>query len=64
MAGRQHGLLTRRDLLAIGFGPRSIEHRVAVGRLHPAMRGVYAVGWPATTREQRWLAAVLACVSA
>lgn len=25
------------------------------------MRGVYVVGWPATTRKQRWMAAVLAC---
>jgi Protein of unknown function (DUF559) len=25
------------------------------------MRGVYVVGWPQTTRKQRWMAAVLAC---
>jgi len=53
--------VTRRDLLALGFGPRSIEHRVAKGRLHPVMRGVYAVGWPGMTQERRWMAAVLAC---
>jgi hypothetical protein len=61
LAGRQHGLLARRDLLALGFGPRSIEHRVTKGRLHLVMRGVYAVGWPGMTQERRWMAAVLAC---
>lgn len=25
------------------------------------MQGVYVVGWPQTTRKQRWMAAVLAC---
>jgi very-short-patch-repair endonuclease len=53
--------VARRQLLALGFSPKSIEHRVARGRLHPVMRGVYAVGWPQLTRERRWMAAVLAC---
>ncbi len=61
LAGRQHGIMTRRDLLGLGFTPEAIEHRVAVGRLHPVMRGIYAVGWPHLTRERRWMAAVLAC---
>jgi hypothetical protein len=53
--------VTRRDLLALGFSPPAIEHRVARGRLHPVARGVYAVGWPQLTPERRWMAAVLAC---
>lgn len=61
LAGRQHGVITRRQLLALGFDTRSIEHRLARGRLHPVMRGVYAVGWPRLTRERRWMAATLAC---
>lgn len=61
LAGRQHGVITRRQLLALGFDTRSIEHRLARGRLHPVMRGVYAVGWPQLTRERRWMAATLAC---
>jgi predicted transcriptional regulator of viral defense system len=61
LAGRQHGIVARRQLLALGFSRRSIEHRIARGRLHPVMRGVYAVGWPRLTRERRWMAAVLAC---
>jgi len=61
LAGRQHGVVARRQLLALGFNAREIEHRVARGRLHLVMRGVYAVGWPRLTRERRWMAAVLAC---
>jgi Protein of unknown function (DUF559) len=61
LAGRQHGVVARRQLLALGFSAREIEHRVARKRLHPVMRGVYAVGWPEMTEKRRWMAAVLAC---
>lgn len=61
LAGRQHGVVARRQLLALGFNAREIEHRVARRRLHPVMRGVYAVGWPTLTPKRRWMAAVLAC---
>ena len=29
LAGRQHGIVARRQLLALGFNAREIEHRVA-----------------------------------
>ncbi len=61
LAGRQHGVIARRQLLALGFNSREIEHRVARGRLHLVMRGVYAVGWPRLTTKRRWMAAILAC---
>jgi very-short-patch-repair endonuclease/predicted transcriptional regulator of viral defense system len=61
LAGRQHGVVARRQLLALGFNARQIEHRVARGRLHLVMRGVYVVGWPKLTQARRWMAAVLAC---
>jgi very-short-patch-repair endonuclease len=61
LAGQQHGLLARRDLLKLGFGEAAIEHRLTTGRLHRVMRGVYAVGWPGMSSERRWMAAVLAC---
>jgi very-short-patch-repair endonuclease len=61
LAGRQHGVVARRQLLELGFNSREIEHRMGRGRLHLAMRGVYAVGWPRLTRERRWMAAVLVC---
>jgi hypothetical protein len=59
LAGRQHGVLARRQLLALGFGPRAVEHRIARGRLHPVARGIYAVGWPHLDARRRWAAAVL-----
>lgn len=61
MARRQHGVVTRRDLLRIGFSSTAIEHRLATGRLRPVARGVYTVGWPLTDRKQGWMAAVLIC---
>lgn len=61
LAGRQHGVVARSQLLRLGFGRRSIEHRLAQGRLHLVMHGVYAVGWPTLTPKRRWMAAVLAC---
>jgi very-short-patch-repair endonuclease len=58
---RQHGVVTRSQLLRLGIASRSIEHRISKGRLHPLWRGVYAVGRPEVTQEGRWMAAVLAC---
>jgi very-short-patch-repair endonuclease len=60
LAARQHGIVTRRQLLALGFGRRSIEHRLARGRLFQVSLGVYAVGWPALNQRRQWMAAVLA----
>lgn len=61
LAGRQHGVVARGQLLGLGFSEEAIEHRLAKGKLHPAGRGVYAVGWPRLDRKRRWMAAVLAC---
>lgn len=60
LAARQHGIVTRQQLLALGFGRRSIQHRIARGRLFRVTQGVYAVGWPALNRRRQWMAAVLA----
>jgi very-short-patch-repair endonuclease len=57
----QHGVVARRQLLALGYSGAAIRHRVASGRLRPIFRGVYAVGRPELTRAGRWMAAVLAC---
>jgi hypothetical protein len=61
LARRQHGVVSRRQLLALGFSPAAIEHRIKRGRLHPVGHGIYAVGRPQLTREGDWMAAVLAC---
>jgi very-short-patch-repair endonuclease len=60
LAERQHGVVARRQLLAIGLGEDAIQHRLATGRLHLLHQGVYAVGHRSLSREGRWLAAVLA----
>ncbi|HKZ14775.1 MAG TPA: type IV toxin-antitoxin system AbiEi family antitoxin domain-containing protein [Solirubrobacterales bacterium] len=61
LARRQHGVLTRRDLLGLGFTAKGIKHRVGSGRLHPISTGIYAVGRPELTPDGRWMAAVLVC---
>jgi very-short-patch-repair endonuclease len=58
---RQHDVVSRRQLLALGFTPDGIKHRISIGRLHQVRRGVYAVGRPSLTPHGRWMAAVLAC---
>jgi very-short-patch-repair endonuclease/predicted transcriptional regulator of viral defense system len=60
-ARRQHGVVSRAQLLEAGYRPQSIKHRIAKGRLHPVGRGVYAMGRPALTLHGRWMAAVLSC---
>jgi hypothetical protein len=59
LAGRQHGVVGRWQLLGI-VGRGWIEHKVRLGWLHPVHRGVYAVGHRPATREAEWMAAVLA----
>jgi hypothetical protein len=61
LVNSQHGVVTRAQLLALGVSGRSIEHRLANGRLHALMRGIYAVGRPSVGRRGWWMAAVLAC---
>ena len=58
---RQHGVVTRKQLLALGFSRSAIEHRLANGRLHRVGAGVYMAGRPESTREGRWMAAVRVC---
>lgn len=61
LARRQHGVVTRAQLLQLGFSSQAITHRLAKGRLHRLWAGVYAVGRPQVTRHGRWMAAVLSC---
>lgn len=61
LARKQHGVVTRAQLLALGLTRRGIEHRRANGRLHCVWRGVYAVGRPELSRRGVWMAAVLSC---
>lgn len=60
IAFRQHGNITRWQLLDLGLSSSGITHRVKIGLLHPVFRGVYAVGSPPQTPVQRAAASVLA----
>lgn len=61
LSRRQHGVVSRTQLLESGLTPAGIRHRTASGRLHPVARGVYAVGRPELGRHGIWMAALLAC---
>lgn len=59
-ARRQHGVVTRVQLLELGIRPGAIRCRMASGRLRRLHRGVYLVG-PIMPPHAREMAAVLAC---
>jgi predicted transcriptional regulator of viral defense system len=61
LAAAQHGVVALFQLRALGYSLEAVKHRIAIGRLHPIHRGVYAVGRPHLTRMGEWMAAVLAC---
>lgn len=63
LAGRQHGLVALAQLRELGLTASGVRSRVAGGRLHRIHQGVYAVGHRLSTRESRWMAAVMACGS-
>ncbi len=60
MAECQQGVVSRRQLLELGFTRRQIETRIGAGHLNPVHPGVYAVGHRLIARQGRWMAAVLA----
>ncbi len=61
LAGRQHGVVGRRQLLRLGVEEGTIRRWLLAGRLHPLHRGAFAVGHTRINRHGRWLAGVLAC---
>jgi predicted transcriptional regulator of viral defense system len=61
LARRQHGVVGRVQLKALGLTLAEIDGRVKRKRLHRVHQGVYAVGHLALTRNGRFMAAVLAC---
>jgi very-short-patch-repair endonuclease len=61
LAERQHGVVTRAQLQALGLSAAAIDARVHRGVLRRLHRGVYAVAHTALRDEGRFLAAALAC---
>jgi very-short-patch-repair endonuclease len=60
LAGRQHGIVARWQLLEIGMSEEMVKTRLRHGGLHRFHRGVFAYGHRAITQDSRWMAAVLA----
>lgn len=60
LAAGQHGVVTRRQLLAAGISARMVGRRVTSERLRRIHQGVYVVG-PVMAPMAREMAAVLAC---
>jgi REase_MTES_1575 len=61
LADAQHGVVARRQLVAVGLSDAAITRRILGGRFRPLHRGVFAFGHQALRVEGRWMAAVLAC---
>ena len=61
LATAQHGLVARRQLLQMGFGPEAVKSMKRAGWLHVVHRGVYAVGHRPVSANVTRMAAVLAC---
>ena len=64
VARRQEGVISRRQLLALGVTRRQIDGLVRGGGLLPVFRGVFAVGPAAIGPRARMRAAALACPGA
>jgi hypothetical protein len=60
LATQQHGAVSHRQLLQLGFGVRWIERRLTEGRLSAIHQNVYAVGYGRLSVRSHWWAAVLA----
>jgi hypothetical protein len=60
LALRQHGVVARRQLLAMGMRSGAIGVRLERRQLHELYRGVYVVGVRRISKRGRWMAAVLA----
>lgn len=66
LASRQHGVVTRAQLLGAGLTASGVDSRVRSRRLRPVHRGIYLHGalvGPLEPRRAREMAAVLACGS-
>ncbi len=61
LAERQHGVLSRRQLLELGLGAAAIHYRVTSGLLRRIHGGVYAPGHAVLRPAGYRMAAVLAC---
>src|ERR1700753_3503688 len=59
LAARQYGVVTRDQLIGLGYSDDAIDRAVASGRLHQWHRSVFAVGHNGLDRHGLCMAAVL-----
>jgi very-short-patch-repair endonuclease len=60
VAGGQHGVVSRAQLLALGISAKALDHRLKTGRLIAIHRGVYAAGHAGLSDHGRIRAGLLA----
>jgi very-short-patch-repair endonuclease len=60
LAAAQHGLITCRQAIALGFSRKAIRHQLAQNQWRAVARGVYRLAGAPSTARQRAMAAVLA----
>lgn len=60
LAGEQYGVVSRDQLVGLGYSSAGIRRALECGRLHRIHRGVFAVGHPGLSSHGRCRAAVLA----
>jgi very-short-patch-repair endonuclease len=61
LAERQHGVVSRGQLRALGLTDTAIAHALALGRLHPIFHGAFALGHARVGYRGRMMAAMLSC---
>jgi hypothetical protein len=61
IAAGQHGVVSRQQLVALGYDAEFAHRSLQSGRLHRIHQAVFAVGHAAIPARGRWMAAVLAC---
>lgn len=64
VAGRQEGVISRRQLESCGLSPEQIKVRIRDGHLLPVFHALFAVGHGALGSRARMRAAALACPGA
>src|SRR4051812_34971987 len=53
LAGAQHGVVSRKQMRALGMSDDLIDQAIGLGRLHRVFRGAYAVGHPHRSESSR-----------
>lgn len=61
LAREQRGVVSLEQLEQLGYAIGTVKNAIAVGRLHPVYRGVYAVGHEGISRHGQCIAAALSC---